>query len=205
MANIVTLGEVHAAQVFLRAIGANWHNSNMIYAVVAWMRTASGGRIVGNNPLGLLAGEDINYLSNGKTRIFEHKLLLSFKSIDQAMLAAAVRFLKSGNDTRGFGLVIRAAKTNDPFNFMNALAISGFTEDHYGWDGFDPKSNRVTAMYSTFTGMQVLQPAQPHKLALPQAPGSLAAPDTRHAYIDPWRVLGFYTERHRKTGILGEK
>jgi hypothetical protein len=203
MANVVVVQETIAAQAFLRAIGANWQNNDLIYAVVAWMRSESGSlkRVIGNNPFNLRPGRDISPdLIEGirKTKNGNGYFLI-FKTLAAGLQATAQRLLRAGNDWRGYGLIIRAFRAGLAIDAMNAIALSAWNASHYGYKAGGPTSdNHIYRIYAGFTGLQLPKPTEPKPKPkpLPARPRDLNAPVVVTNYLHPYDVRDFYLARH---------
>lgn len=219
--NVAQVGEVVAAQAFLRAIGANYANTDLIYAVVAWMRTSEGGRanLIGNNPF-LLKQKDARYISKtlirgymrrgGQTYIVFDSLVSGLKAMAQFLLNArkTVVVRRTGETytvpNAEFAFIIKAFKAGNPADAMQAIVMSAWDASHYGYDPSNPDPNaalQATSLYkvyASFTGLQMPTPKQPRPSPpRPAPPRDLPSPPLPHPYIDPAAAGRFYRERHR--------
>lgn len=210
MSNVVVVAERQAAQAFLRAIGANWQNNDLIYAVVAWMRQESGGikSIIGNNPFNLRPGKDIDQdlvagirmSKNGNGRF------LIFVSLAAGLTATAQRLLRAGADWRHYDRIIRAFRSGSALDALTAIALSAWDAGHYGYHPGDPiTNNHLVRVYASFTGMQIPKPtktppsAKPKKAPIPARPRDLNAPIVVRNYLHPYDARDFYQARHHVT------
>lgn len=218
MSNVAQVGEVVAAQAFLRAIGANYQSTDLIYAVVAWMRTSEGGRanLWGNNPFNLRASTarfiPSNLIAGTKYRI-GYGTLLRFATLTDGVKAMAA-YLKgvvkvAGGSWLGYGLILRAFKAGNPVDSLIAIALSAWDAAHYGFDtsNRDPSAalakSAIYKVYASFTGLQMPTPKQPKPAPpKPEAPNDLPAPPLAHPYIEPHRAAAFYRERHKQDDFL---
>ncbi len=200
--NIAVVAEVEAAQAFLKALGAPWQNTDLIYAVVAWIRKEGGGlkNIVGNNPFNLRPGAGINRdlikgVRNGR---------IIFTSLKAGLIATAQRLLRGGFPGSGFRLIVAAARNGQAVDFLNAVALSAWDAAHYGYADADTETNRLYQIYITFTGLQMPSTKQPKKVPqqMPIRPRDLNAPIVVRNYIDPSRTVAFYRARHQDDHIL---
>ncbi len=208
--NVAQVGEVQAAQAFLKAIGANYQSNDLIYTVVAWMRTSEGGKanLWGNNPF-LLRPRDARYISKDliagtKSRAGRGTFLV-FDSLTAGLKALAqVLLAQKGDDALGYGLIIRAFKQGNPIDSQIAIAMSAWDAAHYGFDMANPDSQAAAAqtaiykVYLSFTGLELPDPKQPKPHApVPRPPRDLPSPPPPYPYIDPGAAGAFYRDRHR--------
>src|SRR5690348_1813908 len=86
MAKNVSAQEVEAARAFLKFLGRDWHNNQLVLAVVAWARVASGrlSGSLGNNPFRLYK-KGSQYVPYG----YGGTHAASFTSLTQSFIAAA--------------------------------------------------------------------------------------------------------------------
>lgn len=194
VSNIASLVEVHAAQAFLRHVGADWKNQDLIRGVVAWFRQASkdtyGGRaqVRGNNIFGLRN-------SAGK--------LYTYATFDAAAIAAADRLLagsKIKGDPKAYGLVIRAAKSGRISDFLQAIAMSAWDAAHYGYTPDHPENNHLFAVFNAITGLTMPAPPPapaPPRRRFPQQPRDIPHPFAPSPYLDAGQVGRAYRERHK--------
>lgn len=207
MANVANEREVAAAQAFLRFLGANWRSNLLIIAVVAWMRQESGGlsHVIGNNPFNLRPGaDDAMYRSGIRKSKNGNGHFSVYATLENGLVATANRLLKAGNDWRGYGLIVRAARAGSPVDFLTAIALSAWDAGHYGL----PKDNHLLRVYASFTGLKLPAPKstepKPTKAArkIPPAPAVLRAPNLEMHYLDGYDSGRFYRERHKSDDIL---
>jgi len=125
------VAEIQGAQMFLRTLGADYHDPHMVQAVIAWFRQESGGvkRVLYNNPFNIRPGIASSYSYGtwqGRVGLF-----LKFSSLSKGFGAAAI-VLKKLAPSYGYGTVITAAKSGNPIRFLAALARSSWDGSHYG-------------------------------------------------------------------------
>jgi hypothetical protein len=123
--------EILGAQMFLRVLGANYKNTYMIKAVIAWFRQESGGvsKVIHNNPFNIRPGAMSKYSNGtweGRVGIF-----LSFSTLPKGFAAAAM-LLKRLAPSYGYGTVIKAAQGGNAGRFLGAIALSSWDGSHYG-------------------------------------------------------------------------
>jgi hypothetical protein len=125
------LAEIRGAQMFLRVLGADWHDPYMVKAVIAWFRQESGGvsKVIQNNPFNIRPGIASSY-ANGVWR-GRVGLFLSFSTLTRGFAAAAL-VLKTLAPRYGYGTVIKAAQSGNALRFLAALALSSWDGSHYG-------------------------------------------------------------------------
>lgn len=198
MATSLKEQEVRFARAFLHALHANETNGYLLLAVIAWMRSESGTKYIGNNPLNLRPGKDIAPWASG-SRKGSVGYFATFRTLDDAAKATAARLLKAGNDYRGYALVVKAAQrassgggqVTQAVDFMNALALSKWSAGHYGtyFLVYDPhideykhkwdlSRNGIIKVWVGLTGMKippswftdVVQPPKPPPPPRPKPP-----------------------------------
>lgn len=218
MANVVVVQERQAAQAFLRAIGANWQNNDLIYAVVAWMRQESGGikSIIGNNPFNIrpTGSIDPNLIAGIRQSKNGNGLFLIFKSLAAGLTATAQLLLRAGHDWRNYDRIIRAFRQGSALDALTAIALSAWDSGHYGYHAGDPLgNNHLVQVYASFTGMQIPKPVPhnpktpkpQHKPPLPPLPRDLAVPVIVRTYLHPYDARDFYRARRDKaTNIISD-
>lgn len=199
--NVVSLKDVKAAQAFLKAIGANWQNTDLIYSVVAWMRAAGGS---GNNPFNL-RGPDRSYVKivHGRRKVIKRDgLLLKFDSLTAGLLALAKYLKDEKTSWNGYGLILRAFRSGDAAQALTAIAISAWDGAHYGYDLLNPDLT-VTSLYkiyTSFTGLTLpgAKTTVPGKtITFPPPVRDLPPPPQMREYIDPSEARRFYEARHK--------
>jgi hypothetical protein len=133
-----TAKEVTYAIVFLRYLGADYHNNEMIRAVVAWFRQEGGlgANLIGNNPFNIRPGVASRLSSGVRTSTKGNGKFLIFATLTKGIQAAAL-VLKELAPHYGYGAVIRAAKAGEAVEFLAALALSSWDSAHYGVVGVD--------------------------------------------------------------------
>ena len=208
--NVASLREVQAAQAFLRAIGANAANTDLLYAVITWMRVESGGKgsTIGNNPFGLRGPDrSIVRIVNGKKRVIRREgKLLEFASLTQGLQAMAQYLLKDRKiEWKGYGLIIRAFKSGNPIDVLTAIAISAWDGAHYGYDLNNPDLTKTSLwrVYKSFTGLTLpgVKVTQPKPVKYPDPPPrDLPPPPPPYDFIDPGEAGRFYRARHDPDG-----
>lgn len=208
MSNIAVVAEVQAAQAFLKTIGASPTNTDLIYAVISWMRQESGSlkNVIGNNPFNLRPGKDIdeNLIAGIRKSKNGNGYFLIFKSLQAGLIATAQRLLRAGNDWRGYGLVVRALRAGSSLDFITAISLSAWDASHYGYTAPDVTTSHIYRIYASFTGLQMPKPTQPkppHR-PTPIKVRDLNAPGAVYTYIDPHEASRRYRARHRTDNVL---
>lgn len=203
--------EVRAAQAFLKAIGASWKNTNLIYAVIAWMRQESGSlaNIIGNNPFNIRPSKSIDQdLIAGIRRSKNgNGYFIIFKSLEAGLIGTAQLLLRAGHDWRKYDAIIRAFRQGDSIGAINAIALSAWDVSHYGYKPGDQSTNHIYTIYARFTGLQMPatpKPQKPVRRPQPVRPRDLNAPIIVRNYLDPYTVGAMYRARHKRTNILGD-
>jgi len=206
MSVVAVVAEVKAAQAFLKAIGASPTNTDLIYAVVSWMRQESGSlkNVVGNNPFNLRPGKDIDEKLIAGIRKSGNGRFLIFKSLEDGLIATAQRLLRAGNDWRGYGLVVRALRHGSSLDFITAISLSAWDAAHYGYKAPDVTTSHIYRIYATFTGLQLPKPEDPKtkKRPDPVRPRDLNAPIVVRDYIDAHEARRMFLARHKSDGVL---
>lgn len=208
MSQVALVAEVKAAQAFLKAIGASPTNTDLIYAVIAWMRQESGSlkNVIGNNPFNLRPGKDIDekLIAGIRQSKKGNGQFLIFKSLDAGLIATAQRLLRAGNDWRGYGLVVRALRHGSSLDFITAISLSAWDASHYGYKAPDVTTSHIYRIYASFTGLQLPKPTPPKKQRKPNPirPRDLNAPIIVRDYIDAHEARRQYLARHKSDGIL---
>lgn len=131
--------EVRFARAFLKYTKANEHNTYLLLAVIAWLRSESGTKYIGNNPLNLRPGNDIARYMSG-TRKGPVGYFATFKNLDDAARATARRLEVVGS-WAGYKPILAAARrgtgqdggVTQAVDFLMAIAMSKWSADHYGW------------------------------------------------------------------------
>lgn len=182
---MATQGEI--ASAFLRELGAP-DTPLMRKAVIAWMRKESGTTIRANNPwnMTLRAASETGVKTCGSWKSQSSGLVFAaFCSPQDGARASARLLLAGGNDWRGYGRVVKAARLGDPIAFLNALARSAWSADRYG----GPSNNSLLRVYASLGGDVSNLPATPR-----DGGTSLVPPDARDAakgrYLPPISSLG---------------
>lgn len=196
MSNVASLQEVQAAQAFLRQIGANWQSPSLIQGVIAWFRQESGSlsRVIGNNPFNIRHSS----FAIGYRQTAHNGEFAIFKSLSDGFKAAAQLLLGAGNDWRGYGLIVRAARSGSVLDFLTAIAMSAWDIGHYGY----PETNHLIATYNSITGLTLpvagakgdpKKPPKPRPKA--KVPRVLQPPHLERNYLDGGEALRFYKAR----------
>ena len=201
--NLATLAETLAAQSFLRAISADWHDNNLILAIVSWMRfegTQNPKLAKQNNVFNLGTAHYGPYGSH-------YIVADSYKSLGAEMNALAKMLLASQNPD--YRLMVNAARSKGGAGwaagqFLTALQASGYdqgvTVPYPGKKGF--REDAVWAIYATFTGgtlpivKATTPPPPPKPRAFPTIPAALQPPSTQTDFLLPYATQKFYAERH---------
>ena len=118
------VAEIRGAQMFLRKLGADWHDPHMAKAVIAWFRQESGSvaKVIGNNPFNVRPGAASKY-ANGVTSAN----YLVFPTLNRGFGATAAVLLNGR-----YNRVVRAARNGDAIGFLAALARSPWSASRYG-------------------------------------------------------------------------
>jgi len=144
----ITQGEI--ASAFLRELRAP-DTPLMRKAVIAWMRKESGNTIRGNNPwnMTLRAASETGIKTCGSWKSQSSGLVFAvFCTPQDGARASARLLLAGGDDWRGYGRVVRAARKGDPIAFLDALARSAWSADRYG----GPNNNSLLKIYASLGG-----------------------------------------------------
>lgn len=201
MAKVATVAEVKAAQAFLKTIGADYKNQDLIRGVIAWFHQESGSiaKVLGNNPFNIR--NDPNAIGYRQTK--GNGSFAIFATLEEGFQAAA-RLLLRGmlndkDDYRGYGLIIKAARRGDILDFLTAIAISKWDAGHYGYTPDHPENNHLIGAYNAITGltMPVPKPPKPKPRQLPKRPRDIPAPFQPTPFLDAGAVGRSYRERHR--------
>lgn len=167
MARNASAQEVIAARAFLKYLGRDWRSNQLVLAVIAWARVASGrlSGSLGNNPfhIRMLNGRYLAPNYGGK--------LVAFSSLTQGFVAAAraLKYMASSMPSSyGFSNILLSLKSGQAGEFLNAVATSFWSSyvhsngerdsSHYGlridWTtGKVTGTNRLISFYSTYTGL----------------------------------------------------
>lgn len=214
--NVATTHEVLAAQAFLRTLGANWRDTYLVLAIIAWVRVAIAlhhGKY--NNIFGLKPGAYDKAFRSGiytTTGPFQPHTgrptiqLSKYASLSKALQAFAVYLRTQANSTNGFRLILSAIRHDRPSDVLWAASMSSIDPSHYGLG----TTQLLFVEYSSFTG--IAQPGhpgtpgrpptvKPAKIAPP--PRSLQAPVVHPHYVNAYAVQSFYDERHDKVAPEG--
>lgn len=208
MSQVAVVAEVKAAQAFLKAIGASPTNTDLIYAVVSWMRAESGSiqNIIGNNPFNLRPGKDIDekLIAGIRTSKNGNGQFLIFTSLAAGLIATAQRLLRAGTDWRHYNLIIAEARRGNAVGVIEAISLSAWDASHYGYTAPDVTTSHIYRIYAAFTGLQLPKPKQPKKVTHkdPIRPRDLNSPVIVRDYIDPHAARSFYLARHQSDNIL---
>jgi hypothetical protein len=145
---MATQGEI--ASAFLRELRAP-DTPLMRKAVIAWMRKESGSTIRANNPwnMTLRAASETGVKTCGSWKSQSSGLVFAvFCTPQDGARASARLLLAGGDDWRGYGRVVRAARKGDPIAFLDALARSAWSADRYG----GPNNNSLLRIYKSLGG-----------------------------------------------------
>jgi len=155
--------EVTAARAFLKFLGRDWRNNELVLAVIVWARVSSGrlSGSLGHNPFKLYV-KGSTFVPYG----YGGKHAASFATLTQAFIAAAkaLKYLAAhypkaspitigGKSYKGytFADVLAAFKSGKSSEVLSAIAMSNWKKDHYGLKIVDGQmtSNlfRVAATY----------------------------------------------------------
>lgn len=210
MSRVASLAETRAAQAFLKTIGADVNNKDLIRGVIAWFHQESGSiaRVIGNNPFNIRndpmqIGQRQTRNGNGKFAIFA-TLAIGFQAAARLLL----RGMSDKGDWRGYGLVVRAARSGRILDFLQAIAMSKWDAAHYGWSPEHPDRNHLIGAYNAITGLTLSVPGtgksgspkptpKPKKRRLPARPRDIPAPFEPSPYMDAYAVGRSYRERHK--------
>lgn len=131
---MATISQAEVAKAFLKELGAPT-SPLMVKAVTAWMRAESGNTIRANNPWNMTLGaaRETGIKPCGSWKSMSSGLVFAaFCTPQDGARASARLLLHGGNDWRGYGKVVAAARKNDPIGFLNALARSAWDGGRYG-------------------------------------------------------------------------
>lgn len=194
--------EISAAEAFLRTLGADWHDLNLVLAIVAWVNVATSlhhGKY--NNIFGLKPGAWDKAFRSGvytTTGPFQPHSgrptieLSKYRNLTDALKALA-GYLKS--DKGQFGLLLNAIRADRPKDVLFAIEYSNF-DPAYGFLTTDLIYKEYNSLYIYIPGKTIpgKQPPKPKPPApLPQV---LQAPIIHPNYISAWTAKTFYDERH---------
>jgi hypothetical protein len=196
---VTTAAEVAFALNLLNNLHANSGNVYLLLAVIAWMR--AGGRVIGNNPLGLAPGpDDQRYRSGqrvtGRTtmirrsrgrniRVTVTAYASTYRNLAVAAMASANRLLRAQTGYNGYALIVRSAQRKaketptdqqqQGLDFLAAIALSNWDKNHYGTSGagasYDVARNRLVQIWASLLGHPVNLP-----VAATPPPASVAPP-----------------------------
>lgn len=220
----VTLQEQRYAVEFLRYVGGNWHSTDLMLAVVAWLRVSMRRAMHGiNNPFNIHPSAlDAAYRS-GMTLDKNGRRISKFASMDKALQAMA-HILRVGGTAgdHGFAAIVAATKNDSGSDFILALSetsengvLTMSTVDAsgkgYGFVITDPTTGKWTsdiqkeresfkliANPPTLTTTTKKQP--PPKR--PVVPKNLSQLIIRPQYIGGFEAETFYRARHPRGAAL---
>lgn len=151
--------ELRFAYRLLQALGGNTTNMYLILAIVAWVRSESGTRYIGNNPLNLRPGSDDLRFRAGTRASAGNGRFSVYKNLTDAARATANR-LKNIGSWAGYDKIIKAARWQMPDglsktekdlwlqkqarDFLYNVAKSKWSSTHYGY-GRKPDPNMSEA------------------------------------------------------------
>lgn len=164
MAKNASAQEVTAARAFLKFLGRDWRNNELVLAVIVWARVASGRLTgsMGTNPFQLYR------TASGAYTLKEYGGVrrASFSSLTQAFVAAAkalkylsVKFPKSHPITTGgkkydaytFKELLISFRSGKASEVLSAITMSNWRKDHFGIridsKGLTSKLFKVAATY----------------------------------------------------------
>lgn len=147
---MATQGEI--ASAFLRELGAP-DTPLMQKAVIAWLHAESGNTITANNPwnMTLDAAKGTNVKTCGSWKSTSSGLVFAaFCSPQDGARASAQLLLSGGNDWRGYGHVVTAARAGNPITFLNSLAASAWDGGRYGTK--NGGKNKLLGIYAALGG-----------------------------------------------------
>lgn len=216
----VTEAEVRFARSFLKALKGNESNGYLLLAVIAWMRSESGQRYIGNNPFNLRPGNDIAQWQIG-IRKGPVGYFAVFKNLEAGAAATAARLMKAGFDYRGYGPAVAAARRGtgsdkgiqQAIDFLTAIAMSKWSSSHYGAADGNVVNNKLIKVWAGLTGTPIpkewfkdtTKPPPPPKPKPPpfRQPRSLYHTIPRPDYLSPYGARSFYDARpHQGDFIL---
>lgn len=170
-----TAAERSLAKAFLRLIDAPY-SSRMVYAVIAWVMSETGRKVVGNNPWNQHHGPACSPVALARVkvggRLIPHsqplkpnpkypglignrwagpsdKNVAIYATIEDGLRESANNLLSGLTPARKwtkYGPVVLAARANDPKGFLDALAKSAWAADKYGTKDGGP--NRLIEVYN---------------------------------------------------------
>lgn len=174
-----TTKETAAAQVFLRLLGADALDPDLIAVVVAWVRSGGGPQ---SNPL--------RQMVRGK--------LVHYSSLTDALRAAAARLIRA-KELKGFGLIVRAFQRGHANEALVAIAMSGWDKDHYGLDKDGlPDAHLLLKAFNRIKEVKFAPLPQKnyHRSKNPTPTKYLEAPVPPYQFTNPQAVVDFYADRH---------
>lgn len=181
--NVATYAEVQKAKKFLSLINAPTNNNYLILAVVAWMRVEGPDFDVYAAANQLIKGSvytpvDLNLPKNMESEQNE---------ANRALMEVA----------KQYQLILAAAKSGLPSDFLMALALSNWDQKHYG--GLN-QNNALFTTYSSFTGLTLAPPQastqKPVVVRQPKVPPVLRPPVYDRDQPDGFEAARFYRARH---------
>lgn len=236
MAKNASAAEVEAARAFLKFLGRDWHNNGLVLAVIVWARVASGrlSGSLGNNPFRLYK-KGSQYVPYG----YGGTHAATFSSLTQSFIAAAkaLKYLakaypkggtfvaKSGQTFKAYSFneLLIAFRSGDAGQVLQAIAMSNWKKDHYGfWVSADGKEvrSKLISTYKTYDGVitpeaqaaadaeKARQEAEQRKWEAEERarkaalakykrrPKQLNPPVLGRDYLDPYAVGRNYREKH---------
>ena len=213
-----TATEVAAARAFLKFLGADWHSDQLILAVLAWARGASGklSGSLGLNPFHVRRFKDTFAIHVGGTAA-------TFTSLSAAFVAAAkaLKYMAGlgGPDQQGYKDILLSLKSGSAGEFLNAVAMSAWSPSHYGLT-IDPETgkiggkNKLGDIYNNFAGLitpeaqaaadaenakrqREYQAAKEAAAKEGRRPHVLNPPIIGRDYTNAWAADRFYRARHK--------
>jgi hypothetical protein len=205
----VSAAEVRLAKQFLKAVGANPNNGQLILAVAAWVHVnfKSLANVRGHNPFLVRAG--IAGASKYGQGTFQYKGVwyVKYRSIAEAIKGAAYIFkVSKGNQfLPGIYATLQALKHGRAVDFLAGLASSDWSSTHYGLSDADVEKNAGTTVnpllraYSNSTYVLPTRTVTPPKPPPAPKPVRFMVNDVpRREYIQPYHALHWYEARVKR-------
>lgn len=193
-------GEVTAAEAFLRTLGADWHDLNLVLAIVAWVNVATAihhGKF--HNIFQLRPGAWDKAFRSGVYNVTKGSrsgpLTTQFSKYrnETDALRALAGYLQS--DKGQFGLLLSAIRHDRPKDVLYAIEYSNF-DPAYGFGSTDLIYKEFNSLYIFIPGKKIPGQKPPKPKPLAPLPQVLQAPVIHPNYISAWTAKTFYDERH---------
>ena len=203
-----TYEEVTLAQEFLRGIGGDWHDFNIVQAVIAWFHTLAPkgyAHIPGNNIFGvrdargnLMKFHTLNQAIEGAAQY----ILSHLSSVPTYLTAAQQKkYGEPANTPSGFAMLVKAAST-DAKNFLDAILASAWGSATYTITVSGNLQYTMNSLYAAFNAITSLTTSPVKKghvssvvKATPVVP-ILQPPQLRTEWVTGFGAESFYRARH---------